>query len=74
MNCVICKQGQTQPGQVFVTLQRDESIVVIKNVPADVCENCQEHYLSGKVTEQVLSQAEEAIQRGAEIEVVGFAA
>jgi YgiT-type zinc finger domain-containing protein len=71
---VICKQGETQPGQVHVTLQRGNTVVVIKNVPADVCANCQEYYLSPETTDRVLAQGEEAVRRGAEIEVVGFAA
>ena len=46
MRCVICKHGETQPGLVTVTLERDESIVIIKRVPAEVCDNCGEYYLS----------------------------
>ncbi len=74
MKCVICKQGETRPGQVYVTLQRGHSVVVLKAVPAHVCENCQEYYLSSAVTKQVLAQAEEAARRGVEVEVVPFAA
>lgn len=39
MKCVICKHGETKSGLVTVTLERDESIVVIKKVPASVCNN-----------------------------------
>jgi YgiT-type zinc finger domain-containing protein len=48
MKCVICKQGDTRPGQVHVALQRGNSMVVIKNVPAHVCVNCQEYYLAAE--------------------------
>lgn len=74
MKCVICKQGETRPGQVHVTLQRGNTVVVIKNAPAEVCGNCQEYYLSPEATERVLAQGEDAVRRGAEIEVIGFAA
>jgi len=40
MNCVVCKMGQISAGTAIVTLQRGETTVVIKNVPADVCDNC----------------------------------
>ncbi|HYP42225.1 MAG TPA: type II toxin-antitoxin system MqsA family antitoxin, partial [Chloroflexia bacterium] len=40
MRCVICKQAETRPGQVTVTLERDEMTLVIKGVPARVCPNC----------------------------------
>ena len=74
MNCVICKSGTTKPGRVTVTLQRGETTVILKGVPADVCENCGEYYLSAAVTSQVLRQAESAVERGAEVEILPFAA
>jgi YgiT-type zinc finger domain-containing protein len=42
MKCVICKQGETQPGTTTMTLERDTTTLVFKNVPAQVCENCAE--------------------------------
>lgn len=74
MNCVICKQGQTHSGRVTVTLDRDGSIVIFKNVPADVCENCGEYYLSYAVTGDILERAEEAVTSGAEVEIRRYAA
>ncbi len=74
MKCVICKQGEAHPGEVTVTLQRGESTIILKNVPAEVCENCGEYYLSEDITEQVLSRAEEAVKSGAEVEILRFAA
>lgn len=74
MNCVICKQGETQPGTVTVTLQRGDATVIFKGVPADVCENCGEYFLSEEVTEKLLQRAEEAVKKGADVEIVRFAA
>lgn len=74
MKCVICKQGEAHPGEVTVTLQRDETTIIIKDVPAQVCENCGEYYLSEEITEKVLSRAEEAVKSGAEVEILRFAA
>ncbi len=74
MRCVICKQGETQPGKVTVTLQRGVTTVIIKDVPGDVCENCGEYYLSEALTEQVLNMAEEAAAKGAEVEILRLAA
>ena len=74
MKCLLCKQGETQPGRVTVTLQRGETTVIIKDVPADVCENCGEYYLSDKVTEQLLIKGEEAVKNGAEVEIFRYAA
>lgn len=81
MKCVFCKVGETRPGNVTVTLSRkradsgrEESLVVLKNVPAEVCENCGEYYLSETVTDAVLRRGEEAARNNAEIEVLQFAA
>lgn len=74
MKCVICKHGETHPGHVTVTLQRGESTIIFKNVPAEVCENCGEYYLSDEITGQLMARAEEALQHGAEVEIVRFAA
>jgi len=74
MKCVICKQGETHPGEVTVTLQRDKTTVIIKAVPGDICENCGEYYLSDEITEHVMEMAEEAAIRGAEVEILKLAA
>ncbi len=74
MRCVLCKQGDTRPGNVTVTLQREDTTVIIKGVPAEVCENCGEYYLSENVTEKVLAMAEEAAKKNAEVEILRFAA
>jgi YgiT-type zinc finger domain-containing protein len=74
MNCVLCKHGQTHPGQATVTLQRGETTVILKGVPAEICENCGEYYLSDDMTGQVLERAEAAVKSGAEVEILRFAA
>jgi YgiT-type zinc finger domain-containing protein len=74
MNCVICKTGQISAGTAVVTLQRGETTVVIKNVPADVCDNCGEYYLSDEMAERVLELGESAVKKGVEVEVMRWAA
>lgn len=74
MNCVICKTGETRPGRVTVTLERDGTVVVIKDVPADVCGDCGEYYLDEAVSARVYAQADEAAQRHGEVEVLSYAA
>lgn len=74
MTCVICKAGETAPGMATVVLQRGEATIVIKGVPAEICDTCGEYYLSEETTRRVLALAEAAVARGAEIEVLRFAA
>lgn len=74
MKCVLCKQGEPRPGTTTVTLQRGATTVIIKEVPADLCENCGEYYLSDAIAEKVLAMAEDAVRKGAEVEILRFAA
>lgn len=74
MICVICKNGKTRDGHVTVTVQRGDTTVILKRVPAEVCDNCGEYYLSSEVSGQVLERAEAAVKSGAEVEILRFAA
>lgn len=74
MICTICKVGEMKPGRVTVTLQRNESVIIIKNVPAFVCENCGEYTLEESVTAEIMQLAERAVANNAEIEVLQYAA
>ena len=74
MICLICKQGETKPGQATVTMQRGACTVIFKGVPTDVCENCGEYYVSETVTQELLRRAEVAAKNGAEVEILAYAA
>ncbi|MFP4028035.1 MAG: type II toxin-antitoxin system MqsA family antitoxin [Candidatus Brocadiia bacterium] len=74
MKCVICKTGTTDKGTATVTLERGETTIIIKDTPAQVCSNCGEYYLSRDITAQVHELAENAVQHGAEIEILRYAA
>lgn len=74
MKCVICRQGETEPGTATITLTRDGTTVVVKGVPARVCENCGEEYIDEEITDGLLKFAEEAVSRGVEIDVSQYVA
>jgi YgiT-type zinc finger domain-containing protein len=69
MTCVICRQGEIQPGKATVTLERRRAIVVVRGVPARVCENCGEEYLDRTTTAELLKTAEAAAQAGVQVDV-----
>ncbi|GAB4486399.1 MAG: hypothetical protein OHK0019_00020 [Saprospiraceae bacterium] len=69
-SCPICKTGELTLGHVTVTLERDGAIVLFKNVPAQVCNNCSSYFLDSDTTREVLKKAENSIQNGAELEAV----
>ena len=60
MKCLICKHGETSPGAATVTLTRDDTTLVVKDVPAEVCDNCGEEYVEAEVTGRLLGIAEDA--------------
>ena len=55
MRCTVCRNGETEPGTTTVTLERDGAVVVIRGVPAEVCENCGEAFTSAETTEKTAS-------------------
>ena len=69
MRRVTCKHGDTRPGTATVTLTRDQLTLVVKDVPAQVCENCGEEYIDADITARLIQTAEEAAQSGVQVDV-----
>lgn len=69
MKCPICQKGETRPDSTTVTLEVDQSTVVFKHVPADVCEVCGEAYVDEQMTTHLLSEARRAADLGVEVDV-----
>lgn len=74
MNCSICKRGRLARGSTTVTLERGNTVVIIRDVPALVCADCAEYYLDDTTAERVLARADDAAARNVEVEIVRFAA
>ncbi|MBU0621364.1 MAG: type II toxin-antitoxin system MqsA family antitoxin [Gammaproteobacteria bacterium] len=73
MKCPICKHGNTHAGVASITLERGDSTVMFKSVPAEICDNCGEVYHDAKVTKSLLEQADLAAKSGVEIDVRRYA-
>lgn len=74
MKCAICRNGKTMEGFSTVVLEQKDTILVYKRVPASICENCGEEYISSKVNKALLKLAREELKRGVKLEVLNFAA
>ncbi|MDD2756058.1 MAG: type II toxin-antitoxin system MqsA family antitoxin [Methanothrix sp.] len=74
MKCVICKKAFTKPGTTSITLERGCLTMVVKCVPAQVCPNCGEAYISEEVTAKLLKDAEERVRTGAQVEICNYVA
>lgn len=70
MKCVICRHGETAPGTTTMTLEPDEqTVVVIRHVPAEVCDNCGEAYTDEDTTRRVMAIAQEASANGVQVDI-----
>jgi YgiT-type zinc finger domain-containing protein len=74
MKCVICKHGDTGPGKTTVTLERGSATLVVKSVPAQICDNCGEAYVDEDITRRLIGTAEEAFRAGVQVDVREFLA
>jgi YgiT-type zinc finger domain-containing protein len=72
MKCAICRHGETHPGKTTVTLERGGTTLVIKGVPARICDNCGEAYVEEQITRQLLATADEALRAGVQVDVREF--
>ncbi len=72
MKCAICRNGETESGVTTVTLERKQTTLVFKQVPADICENCGEVYLSSEINRALFKQAEQELRRGVFLEMVNY--
>lgn len=70
MTCVICKTGITAPSTKSFMLEKGDSIVIVKGVPAQVCNQCGEAYFDAKTTKALYAQAQISFKNGAELEVI----
>jgi YgiT-type zinc finger domain-containing protein len=74
MKCIICKQAETKPGTVTVTLERNGATFVIKRVPAQICPNCGEEYVDEPTTAKLIAGADEAVRAGVSVNICEYAA
>ncbi len=74
MKCAICRNGETFSGTISVLLEKNETTLIFKDVPAQICDNCGEEYVSSEVNNTLLKKAHEAELKGVEIELLRYAA
>ena len=73
MNCVMCK-GNMKRGTTNYPIDRDSQFLLIKNVPALICDQCGEIFIDDNVFEKIEEIVESAQNSNVEIEILRFAA
>jgi YgiT-type zinc finger domain-containing protein len=74
MKCAICRNGETFPGNITVLLEKNETTLIFKSVPAQICDNCGEEFVSSEVNNNLLKRANEAVEKGVALELLRYAA
>ena len=69
MTCVICKHGETKLGTTRIAVERGTTVVVVRGVPAQVCDNCGEAYLSADAVDRLQQMLAVAAQGGVQVEI-----
>ncbi len=69
MKCTICKHGETKIGVTTITLEKGNSTIVFKEVPAQICDNCGEKYIDKATTKDLLKKAREIVKNGIEVDI-----
>jgi YgiT-type zinc finger domain-containing protein len=50
--CAVCG-GQLRPGLATIPFVFDDTVVLIKGVPAEICASCHEPFTTGRVTDRL---------------------
>lgn len=69
MKCTICGQADPRAGTTTVTVERDSATLVMKGVPALICPNCGEDYVSEETARRISAAAVEVVEKGVSVEV-----
>ncbi len=71
MNCYMCK-GNLKIKKVNYVVDLDNTIIIIKGVPAKVCEQCGEQYFDDTTAENIEKMVNELRKFSTEITVVNY--
>ena len=69
MTCFICEHGETKLGTTRIAVERGQTVLVVRGVPAQVCDNCGEAYLSADAVDRLQEMLAVAAQGGVQVEV-----
>lgn len=53
MTCIVCKNGKTNLGTTTETYELGTAVVVVRGIPAEVCDQCGESYTDAETTRQL---------------------
>ena len=72
MQCIICKTGNTKKDKTTYSIVKNNRIIVVKDVEAEICDNCGEAYFSTETSKYISQKVNEAISVSKEVEVMSI--
>jgi len=70
--CPVCHGGRKQPGHTTFTVDLGFGVVVVRDVPAQVCDLCGTDWLEDSVAEKLEQIVEQARHKQAVVEVANW--
>ena len=64
MKCLICKHTNMKQGTTIMPIERGNAILLVTDIPAQVCANCGEPYLGEDTARDVQELANETLTGG----------
>ena len=68
MKCILCN-GNLNQKNVKLDLWVDEELVIVEDIPADVCDQCGEKYVSAEVSKEIDKLLKNRVNAHKKIEV-----
>jgi YgiT-type zinc finger domain-containing protein len=63
-----------EEGFTTVFFETGKSTIIIKEVPASVCDNCNESFVSEEISRKLLTTVTNETKKGVEVEIIHYAA
>jgi YgiT-type zinc finger domain-containing protein len=70
-HCPLCG-GSKQPGKTTYTVDFGTSIIIIRNVPAMVCDQCGEEWIGAATAGKLEQLTHDARQRGEQVAIIAM--
>ena len=69
--CPLCG-GRMKRGVATIPFILRNTVIVVKDVPAEICSNCHEPYMTGKVTDRITVLLNRLRSLPAEVSIVSY--
>ncbi|MDP8238318.1 MAG: type II toxin-antitoxin system MqsA family antitoxin [Candidatus Hatepunaea meridiana] len=69
--CPLCR-GRIAPGTTTFTADLDKGVIIVHDVPAQICGQCGEEWFTNEVSHQLDELASDMRAKGSEVEIISF--